>query len=326
MGEVTAVIPNWNGGEMLARVLEDLVRQSLMPRRVIVVDNASTDGSADLARSRGAEVLAQTTNTGFARAVNLGISQARTPYVAILNNDVELAADWLETLLQVLEQDTSLWFATGKIYRAGGKDYLDGSFDAISRGGCAWRCGHGRKDGPVWNRPRRIHLAPFTAILFRRASFERAGLLDEQFESYLEDVDFGLRCARAGLEGQYEPRAVAYHWGSATLGEWNRETVRRMARNRVFLLAKHFPRDWQLRFGWPVMAGHLLWCLVAARHGRGLACLRGIWEGVCKYGAIRHQNPAEDISCMLEASEATIRELQRAEKVDWYWKLYFALT
>ena len=75
---------------------------------------------------------------------------------------------------------------------------------------------------PLWNQPRTIQLAPFTAAVFRAGVFERVGFLDERFESYLEDVDFGLRCAEAGLGGLYVPEAVAYHQGSATLGRWHR--------------------------------------------------------------------------------------------------------
>ena len=87
----------------------------------------------------------------------------------------------------------------------------------------------------------------------RRELFEKVGWLDERFESYLEDVDFSLRSARKGCLGVYVPEAVAYHQGSATLGAWHPETARRIARNQLLLVAKHYPRGWLFRYGWPVL-------------------------------------------------------------------------
>ena len=94
----------------------------------------------------------------------------------------------------------SAWFATGKLLDASRARTDRRLVRRVCRGGCAWRCGHGRLDSQLWNQPRSIQLAPFTAAVFRAGLFERVGLLDERFESYLEDVDFGLRCAQAGLK------------------------------------------------------------------------------------------------------------------------------
>ncbi|MBK5290163.1 MAG: glycosyltransferase family 2 protein, partial [Acidobacteriia bacterium] len=237
-----------------------------------------------------------------------------------------------------LDAHPEAWFATGKIYRAGQENVLDGTFDAISRAACPWRCGQGRTDGPQWSVPCAIDMAPCTAALFRRELFTRVGLLDQRFESYLEDVDFGLRCVLAGCRGRYVPEATCRHWGSATLGVWNSETVRLLARNQMFLVAKHYPRDWPLRFGWPVLAGQLLWGLVAARHGCARAYLRGKWEGIGRFDSIRadgprHSSQEGDLLDFLHASERLIGRLQRtgsaspsAVEMDWYWRLYFALT
>ena len=70
----------------------------------------------------------------------------------------------------------------------------------------------------MWDRPRTVRFVPFTATLFRTDLFRKIGGLDERFRSYLEDVDFCLRCAKHGYHGMYVPRAVATHEGSATLG------------------------------------------------------------------------------------------------------------
>jgi len=184
---------------------------------VLVVDNGSHDGSAECAERQGARVIRLDQNRGFSIAVNRGIREARCPAVAVLNNDLELGPDWFSKLCMALDQP-GVWFAAGKLLRASSQQVIDGSFDAICRGGCAWRCGEGRPDGPLWNVRRTIQFAPFTAVLIRKELFERIGDLDERLESYLEDVDFGLRCAAKGYSGVYIPDAVAYHVGSGTLG------------------------------------------------------------------------------------------------------------
>jgi GT2 family glycosyltransferase len=266
-------------------------------------------------------------NRGFACAVNRGIAAASTPLVAVLNNDVRLEPTWLERLCAAIVTDPTVGFATGKIYRMREQGILDGAFDAVCRGACAWRCGNGRRDSEVWSQPRPIQMAPLTAAVARRELFTAMGPLDESLESYLEDIEFGMRCALAGRGGVYVPSAVARHWGSATLGLWHPATVRRIARNQVFLIATHYPTGWVARYGWPVLVGQLLYGLLALRHGAAWGYVRGKWEGVRGYRRRRAQ-PADShrFAAMIQASEQTIRELQRSTGSDWYWKIYFAVT
>src|SRR5690242_18438103 len=97
-GATTAVIPNWNGQGMLAKLLSELPRQSVPFDRVLVVDNGSTDDSVATAERLGAEVIRLPSNQGFAPAVNKGVGSCDTPFVAVLNNDVTLHQDWLALL------------------------------------------------------------------------------------------------------------------------------------------------------------------------------------------------------------------------------------
>lgn len=321
---ITMIIPNWNRADLLAGVLVDLKKQSHPIERVMVVDNGSTDDSVAVAGRGGAEVIALGTNAGFAAAVNRGIRSADTEWIGILNNDVSLPENWLSRLMERLVSG-SAWFGAGKLVDAAERQRIDGCFDAICRGGCAWRCGHGRADSPVWNQERQIRFPPFTAAVFRAELFDRVGLLDERFESYLEDVDFGLRCAAAGLSGLYVPEAVAEHRGSATLGPWHPDTARRISRNQLLLVAKHYPNKWVLRYGWPVFIAQTLWGLTALRHGCFVAYLTGKLEGLLRFRSLRSIG-APGLAAILQQSENEIRELQRLTGFDLYWRLYFALT
>ena len=328
MPRVTVVIPNWNGSVLLAKVLEDLRAQTLPVSEVIVVDNGSTDDSAAVAASGGARVIEMGRNAGFGPAVNAGIRAGGGEWILILNNDVELGAGWLATLLERAESRGAS-FACGKLVDARRPERIDAAYDAVSRGACAWRCGSGRLDGPEWNQERSIRIAPLTAALFRADVFDRVGLLDEEFESYLEDVDFGIRCAVAGVTGVYVPEAAAKHYGSATLGIWHHDTVRRIARNQLLLVARHYPAGWMWRYGWPVVIGQALWGLLALRHGRGCAFLLGKWEGLRLLVRSSHRRTTENpdiLHQILHESENEIRRLQRSTGYDAYWRSYFALT
>jgi len=324
MTSATAVIPHWNRRELLESVLTSLRDQTQPFDEVIVADNGSTDGSADFAEQRGARVLRLGSNLGFAAAVNRGIEASRSEWVAILNNDVTLHARWLARMIESADREGAD-FAACKILRADDPSILDGTFDEVSRGACACRCGAGKPDGAMWDQPRRIRIAPMTAALFRRSLFREIGPLDERFVSYMEDTDFGLRCAIAGREGIYVPSAIAKHRGSATLGPWSFDTVRNISRNQVLLAAKHF----RAQSRWPILAGQLLWGMLAFRHFRGWAYLAGKLSGWRAAGMVHWPIAANQdvirIRVILEASEKEIFGLERQTGFDAYWRIYFWL-
>jgi GT2 family glycosyltransferase len=306
---ITAIVPVFNGREHLRRLLDSLEAQSRRVDETLVIDNGSTDGAPELARERGARVIAMGRNTGFAPAVNRGIREARGEWLAILNSDVILERAYLERLAL-----TEASFATGKILSPSGS--LDGTFDLTSRAGTTWRAGSGMNDGPPFDRAREIASAPFTAVLIRASVFVQAGLLEERFESYLEDAEFGLRCARLGITGRYVPDARAVHAGSATLGRWHPDTVCRMSRNQLYLASRHLPANcW-----WAVLIGQMLWGWVALAHGTGWAWLRGKREGLRGF-RFSGEDPGR-LEQVLRTNEQWIRSLSR----DRYWKLYFLLT
>src|SRR5262249_24341253 len=158
-----------------------LERQTEPASELLVIDNGSTDGAPELARQHGARVIAMGRNAGFARAVNRGIRESGTEWVAVLNSDVELAPDYFAILRRA-----GAPFATGKIPSAQSPSRIDGTFDAVARSGCAARVGQGELDGPPFSQGRAIWSPPWTAAVFRAEIFTRVGFLNEAFESYLE--------------------------------------------------------------------------------------------------------------------------------------------
>ncbi len=319
---ITAVIPVHNRADLLAELLASIAAQSRPFDEVLVVDNASTDGASAIARERGARVLAQASNAGFAAAVNTGWRAAReSRWIAILNSDVTLDPQWLERLMAEVSCDNRAAFATGTIYDAADDCAIDGTYDLLGRSCCAWRAGHGerkREDSTESVTP--IAIAPGTACLFRRDVLERLNGFDESFGSYLEDVDLGLRCIREGYSGIFVPMAVARHRGSATLGRWNPRVVRLISRNQVLLIRRHYDSTLFRSCLWPILVGQVLWGLVAIRHGASFAWLSGKLDGLKSFHL--EGRPSPGLREFLLASEREIRK----RATDPYWRWYFRLT
>jgi len=269
-------------------------------------------------------------NRGFSFAVNRGVEAARAELVAVVNNDVEFEPAWTERLVESLNQ-SRVWFAVGKLMNAARRDEIDGVGDAICRGGTACRLGHGRKDCAFFYTPRATFFPSATALVARRELFERAGNLEEELGSYLEDVDLGLRLALLGLEGIYVPQAVAYHQASATLGAWSPTMVRWLTRNQILLLAKFYP--WRLiwQMARPILAAQGLWAAMAVRRGCATAYLRGLAAGlVCAASLRRSTRPWRDrgnrLAEILRQSEAELAWVQSTTGWDSYWRWYFRLA
>lgn len=308
---VTAVIPAHNRSDLLARLLATIREQSVPFAEVILVDNASTEKIP----AASCRVIPMGENAGFARAVNTGWRAASTEWIAILNSDVELAPDWTRRLLAGAGD---AGFVTGLILNAANRSAIDGTYDLMSRAACAWRAGHGDTATPFDSKA--IAIAPGTACLFRREVLARMNGFDESFGSYLEDVDLGLRCLREGVSGVFVPDAIAWHHGSATLGRWNPKVVRLISRNQLKLVARHYDRALFSECVWPIVAGQLLWGVVALRHGAGLAWAAGKWEAIRDFHLAPESSPR--LREFLKASEREIRERAR----DPYWLWYFRLS
>lgn len=328
---VSVVIPNRNRAALLARALRSVLAQELPENvllEVVVVDNGSGDGSVALSRDLGARTILLGANRGVSVALNRGITSSTGRWIVLLNNDVELAPDWLVRMLRGAERD-GVWFATGKVLDALRPGLVDGAGDGVCRGGAAWRLGHGRPDGPGLAHARTVRFPSATASLFRREFFDRVGLFDEAFFAYLEDVELGLRAAAHGLRGVYVPRARCWHRGSATVGAWSGPMVAWITRHRLLLLARHYSPGMLLEFGHEIAAVQLLWAAMAVRRGRAGAWLRGAWCGMADF--VQHRRDgrgtaARRLAAALCESEVEIRALQRSGTPDRFWKWYFRLA
>jgi len=334
----TIIIPNYNGARHFSALFGSIAAQSRPPARIILVDNGSTDNSRKLLPS-SAEFLPLGSNHGFAHAVNRGVERATTDYVAILNNDVVLDSNWLYTLELALRENAYA-YACPLLLSARTPERIDGSFDLLSRSGCAERAFHGESvHHSLAAATRVISFPPMTAALFRRNLFDSVGLLEESFGSYYEDIEFGLRSAARGFKGCYVPLARAYHLGSATLGAWSSHTTFLVSRNQLLLVARCYPKPLLRAWWWQILCGNILFVFLAMRHGRSLSAIHGklialhLWAQSgghpSRESARQLTPPPADtearLASVIGASERELFQLSHSTKPSRFWRLYFKL-
>lgn len=241
----TVVIPNWNGLRWLDGVLGSLEAQTLAPAEILIVDNGSSDGSREHLAERwpAMRVLALDRNHGFAVAANRGIAESSTPYVALVNTDIELAPDWLDGAVRALDAHPEAASIATKMVDLEDPGRLYDTGDVLRRDGACEQRGRFRRDEGRWDEPGEVWAACAGAALYRRAAVDAAGGFDERLFSYLEDVDLGLRLRLDGWTCRYEP-VVARHASEGSSGALRRPVEGWVERNTLLLVAKHFPARW----------------------------------------------------------------------------------
>jgi GT2 family glycosyltransferase len=265
---LTVAIATYNGRELLEVALPSLARQRFRDFRVLVVDDGSTDGTAEwLARDWPAvEVIVQA-NSGVTAALNACLRGARdTELVALFNNDMELDPDCLGELVADLRAHPTAGSATPKLLDFHARDVIDGAGDIYTWGGTAGRRGHGEPDRGQYDEPRAIFGACAGAAIYRRSALRDVGTFDEDFFALYEDVDWNLRAQLAGYGCRYVPSAMAYHMGSATLGKGLTDFTRyHMLRNALWIVAKDMPAEALLRHSLQLARGQLMLLVLAIK-------------------------------------------------------------
>lgn len=246
---VSVVIPNLNGEKFLAQCLSSLGRQTIRSFEVIVVDNGSTDGSIALIESGfpWVRLIKLPKNTGFAHACNIGITESRAEYVALLNNDTEAAPGWLEGLHKAADADKNRGMISSKILLDPETREIDSVGMLIYPDGVGRQRGRGEIDRGQYDNEEEVLFAHGAAALYRKSMLDGIGLFDEDFFAYAEDTDIGLRARRAGWGSVYAPAAVVYHKYSVTAGRYSAFKALHLERNRIWVAVKNFPPSWLVR-------------------------------------------------------------------------------
>ncbi len=295
--DTTVIIPNYNGLKFMDRCMAALERQTYTSFCVLIVDNGSTDGSAEYIKELEknqpckfkvtARLLSE--NTGFSGAVNAGIAEADTEYVVLLNNDTEARENYLRELIAGFDRKENGCIAavSPKMIQLYHKELLDDAGDGYNLLGWAFQRGVGQPaTASKFNERKQIFSACAGAAAYRKDVLEEVKLgegiyFDPLHFAYLEDLDISFRMRIHGYSIIYEPEAEIYHVGSGTSGsKYNSFKVRLAARNNIYLNYKNMPL-FMLLINLPgILLGIFIKSLFFIRIGFGKDYIAGLKEGI----------------------------------------------
>src|SRR5262245_2319330 len=243
--KVSAIVVNWNGGAMLDQCLASLFAQTWPQLEVVLVDNASTDGSAAAAKRTWGDRLVcvqNGRNEGFARGNNLGFAAASGEWLFLLNNDAIAAPDAIAALMQFAMGRDDVGMLACRINRLGEPNVFDSAGLLVYPDGICRPRGWQEKDLGQYDRPEPV-LAPHgCACAYRRAMLAEVEGFDEAYFCYLEDLDLGMRGQLAGWKCWYVPTSRVLHKKSATAGNYSKFKAYHVERNRIWNAVKLMPR------------------------------------------------------------------------------------
>ncbi len=284
--QVTIVIPNYNGIKYIRGCMDSLRRQAKegIPFDIVVVDNASEDGSLEILQQEypEAKLIALDTNTGFCHAVNVGIQAAKTPYVILLNNDTMVKPGFVKALTEAIEKDAKIFSVSPMMLTMQDESIIDDAGDGYCLLGWAYARGKG-KPAAQYEKAVEIFAACGGASIYRKSVFEEIGYFDENHFAYLEDIDIGYRARIYGYRNVYEPAAKVLHAGSATSGSrYNEFKTKLSSANNAYMIGKNMPLL-QLLFNLPfLLLGFLIKACFFSLKKMGMLYVKGYLSGVAK--------------------------------------------
>lgn len=258
---VSVIIVNYNGLGLLEDCLGSLRGQTFRDFEVILVDNASTDGSLAFVRENYPEVmiLRNRENLGYGKGNNAGIMTSKGQYLCLLNNDTKADPNWLLRLVEASSKgDRNVGMYASKILNYDHPEVIDNTGLVMYRDGIARGRGRLEKDIGQFGSNEEVFFPSGCAGFYKKEMLDEIGLFDEDFFLYLDDVDIGLRARMSGWKCIYVPDAVVYHKYSATTDPYSPLKAYLVERNRIWIVIKYFPLGMAMASPFYSLARYLL--------------------------------------------------------------------
>ncbi len=267
---MTVIVPTLRGGPSLERTITCLRAQTFREFTTVIIDNSGASVARDLHAAPEVVVIDNKVNVGFGQAVNQGIAESTTEYIAALNDDAYADPSWLQELVSTADAaSATVGMCACQIRRSNDPSILDSAGLDIYPDGTTKQRGNG-ECLEKFAEPSEVLLPSGCAALYRRTMIEQVGAFDSSYFLYCEDTDLGLRGRLAGFRCQYVPTAAVEHDYSRSSGRASRMKAFYVERNRLYTVTKTFPLVL-----WPLVpvysiCRYLAHAFAAAR-GRGLA-------------------------------------------------------
>lgn len=281
-GLVSVIIVNWNGKAMLQACLEALGGQTYRELEIIVVDNASTDGSVDYIRQNAPHVhpVELKQNTGFAGGNIEGLQVARGEYIALLNNDTLPEPCWLRELVSAMEGNKEIGICASKLVFHSDPSIVDSAGDRCVTSGHGTKGGY-REPAADHNEKKYVFGACAGAALYRKRMLDDIGFLDPDFFLNCEDTDLNFRAQIMGWKCLYVPTALVRHRVGASLERIKDQAVYFLARNDEFVWIKNMPTPLMLRYLHHKIVQELgVFIYFCVKRGHWVSFFRGKWHAL----------------------------------------------
>jgi len=287
MPDIYAVVINWNAADDTIECVESLLQQTLLPTRIVIVDNGSRCKSIETIKAAFdsneiVEIIQNSSNLGFTGGANTGIDYALTEgadFVALLNNDATADVAWLKQLTRPLINDASIGISTSLLMRKPEVDLIDTAGLAYSTWGLPFPI---RRDEPYEEagEGRFVFGASGGASIYRADMLKELGNFDNDYFAYYEDVDLSFRAHMYGWRVYFEPTAVVHHAVGATSSKMGGFTSRQVFRNLPLLYLRNIPNELLIPIGARLMLAYSLMLGKAIASGQALEALKGLLQAI----------------------------------------------
>jgi GT2 family glycosyltransferase len=286
LSDLSAVVVNYQGRDFIRDCLASFRGEDA---ELVVVDNASTDGSPEIVREEFPEaaLVQLPRNVGFGAGVNAGLRGTSGRWVFLLNNDATVEPGALAELLTVGEGDERIGSVAAQIRFRARPDLINSAGIGVDRLGVAFDRLLGRPLTESESAPVEVFGASAGGALLRRSMLDELGGFDERFFLFLEDVDLAWRARMRGWRAMYAPAAVVHHHHSATARHGSAFKHYHVGRNRMRLLAKNADAAQLRHYGVAIAGYDVAQTIFVIAAGRTLAPLRGRLAGLREWRKVR---------------------------------------
>lgn len=315
MPRVAVVILNWNGREFLRKFLPSVIEHSKGEAEVIIADNASTDSSIEFLQEEFPDIriVQNLTNGGFARGYNEALRQIDADYYVLLNSDIEVTANWIRPVIDLMESDATIAACQPKLrsyYHPEQFEYAGAAGGYIDLYGYPFCRGrvflHLEDDNGQYDDVHEVFWATGACLFVKARLFHEFGGLDNDFFAHMEEIDFCWRLKNAGYRIMYCPESVVFHVGGGTLPKKSSRKTYLNFRNNLSLLYKNLPssllwRVFMIRF--PLDAVAAFKFLLDGGFGDFKAVIRAHLYFYKNFGKLRKKRKAltqTHVSCIYE--------------------------
>lgn len=294
---VSIIIINYNGKDYLKRCIESILENNYSNYEIIVVDNASTDGTAEMLKKdfngiAGLRFVSLDKNYGPAKARNEGVKLAKGEIISFLDNDTEVDPYWISNALKYFENDSKIGALQCKLLLLNDKNRIDYAGEYLgSLGFLVHVARYGEEDNGQYDEAKELLAAKSAGMFIRKDVFDKIGGFDDDYFIFVEETDLGWRAWLAGYKTIFAYDSKVYHYYSATKvltdKNFNNYLVRFHGpknyiltlyknlsfRNLILILPKHI-------FLWFCLAMYLI---LTGKHNSGFNILKGIGWNIANY-------------------------------------------